>query len=75
MAQGNKNNGGKKYPAFIIRHYPERDGSKSTRIGAMWKNENNEGYSAVVEYVPLEAFCMGKLNLSIWPYEPKQDQE
>jgi hypothetical protein len=72
MAQSNQNTG-KKLPAFIIRHYPEREGSKSTRIGAMWKNEANAGYSAVIEYLPLEALLMGKLNLSIWPYEPKQD--
>jgi hypothetical protein len=72
MAQEQKNTG-KKLPAFIIRHYPEREGSKSTRIGAMWKNEQNDGYSAVIEYLPMEALLMGKLNLSIWPYEPKQE--
>jgi hypothetical protein len=65
----------KKLPAFIIRHYPEREGSKSTRIGAMWKNEANAGYSAVIEYLPLDALLMGKLNLSIWPYEPKKDDQ
>jgi hypothetical protein len=66
---------GKKLPAFIIRHYPDREGAKSTRIGALWKNSEGNGYSGGIEYIPLDALTTGRLNISVWPYEPKKDQQ
>jgi hypothetical protein len=69
MTQSTKNTG-KKPPAFIAYHVPDRENPFWTRIGAMWPHEDGKGYSLDLELMPTQG---GRITLRA--FEPKSSEQ